>query len=100
MMKIRPRFCGGFEDRVEGGGVFGGFFVRIKFAVAVVDGDFVPDADVYGVALCEAGNAVFVEGDVRVGIVHDGDGLFGCVRKAAGGKVVSQAKGVAGFVSG
>ncbi len=44
-------FLGGFEDGVEGGGVFGWFACCVEFAVAVVDGDFVPDADVDGVGV-------------------------------------------------
>ena len=35
-----------------------------------------------------------------MGVVHDGDGLFGGVGKAAGGEVVGEAEGVAGFVGG
>ncbi len=68
--------------------------------VAVVDGGLVPDADVYAVAFGEGGDAFLVERDVGVWVVHDGDGLFGCVGEAAGGKVVGEAEGVAGLVRG
>ena len=77
-----------------------GFPAGIEFAVAVVDGDLVPVADVDGVGVGEIGDAVLVEGDPGVGVVHDGDGLFGCVGEAAGGEVVGEAEGVAGLVRG
>ncbi len=99
-MKMRPRFCEACEDGIERGGVFGGFAGVVEFAVAVVDGDFVPDADVGGVALREIGDAVFIEGDPGVRVVHDGDGLFGGVGEAGGGEVVGEAEGVAGLVRG
>ena len=77
--------CG--KNGVERGRVFNGFIGFIEFAVAVVDGDLVPDADIDGVALREIGDAVLVEGDPGVGVVHDGDGLFGCVGEADAAKL-------------
>ncbi len=72
-----------------------------ELAVAVVDGDLIPDADVDGIGVREIGNAVLVEGDVGVRVVHDRDGLFRVgVRKGAGGEVVGEAEGVAGLVRG
>jgi hypothetical protein len=84
------------EDLGQGGGVFGGFVVGVELAVAVVDGDFVPIADVVGVGVGEVGMTGGVEGDVGVWVVHDGVGL----RDAGGGEVVGEAEGVAGFVGG
>src|SRR5260370_42037022 len=88
-------FLGGVENGIQGGGGFGGFFVRIEFAVAVVDGDLVPDADVGGVALREAGYAVLIEGDVGVRVFHDGDGFFGGGGGADGGERVMRTEEVA-----
>ena len=84
---------GGEEDSCEGGGD-----VRVgrELAVAVVNGDFVPVADVIGVGVGEVGVARRVEGDVGVGVVHDGVGLG----DGRGGEVVGEAEGVAGFVGG
>src|ERR1700679_4192425 len=93
-------FLRGFEDGVECGGIFCRLAGFIEFSVAVVDGNFVPDADVDGVALGEIGDAVFIERNPWMGIVHDGDGLFGGVSEAAGGKVVSEAESLAWLMRG
>ena len=54
-----------------------------------------------GVGVGEIGDAVLVERDVGVGVVHDGDGLIEVVwGKLDGGEVVGEAEGVAGFVRG
>ncbi len=57
-------------------------------------------ADVDGVGVGEVRDAVGVEGDPGVRVVHDGDGLLGRVGERAGGEVVGEAEGVAGFVRG
>ena len=113
-MKSWPACVGGGEDGGEGRGVFVRLYkptVRfttlaivssliaqglIELAIAVVDGDFVPCADVDGVGVGEVGVAGGVEGDVGVGVVHDAVGLG----DAAGGEVVGEAEGVAGFMGG
>ena len=65
-------------------------------AIAVVDGDLVPVADVVGVGVRDVDAAVLVERDVGVGIVHHAVGL----RDAGCGEVVGEAEGVAGLVGG
>ncbi len=91
-------FFGVGEDFVEGF-VLVGF--RRKFTIAVVDGYLVPDADADRVGVGKVGDALRVEGDVGVRVVHDGDGLVDVgVGEGAGGEVVGKAEGVAGFVGG
>ena len=96
--------AGGFgflEDGFEGGGVFNGSAVVVELAVAVVDGDLVPQADADGVGVGEVGDVVFVERDVRVRVVHDGNGFVVVgVGEGAGGEVVGEAEGVAGLMRG
>ena len=48
----------------------------------------------------QIGDAVRVERDVRMRVVHDADGLVGRVGHGAGREVVGQAEGMAGFVRG
>ena len=97
------------KDFVEGSGIFDGLAVVVKLAIAVVDGDLIPDADAGGVGMSEVGltrshefsnRSVGAQGDPRVRVIHNGDGLIEWVGEAAGGEVVGEAQGVAGFVGG
>ena len=67
-----------------------------ELAVAVVDCDLVPLADVDGVGVGEVGDAVFAKRDVGVGVVHYGSGL----REGAGREVVREAESMAGLMGG
>ena len=82
--------------------VFGGLVAcrLVELAVAVVDGDLVPFADVDGVGVGEIGDAVGAERDVGVRIVHDGGAVGQGGAEGAGGEVVREAEGVAGLVRG
>ena len=79
------------------------FLVRArgKLAVTVIDGGLVPEADADGIGVGEVGNAVLAECDVRVRVIHDGDGLVRVgVGVARGGEIVGEAEGVAGLMRG